>query len=318
MKASLETRVYGRTLIIGISGFLGSHIAASLHRAGAKTVGLAPRPPVDLPLDAFFAGRSETTDLLEDALDGCENVIYLGGTTRPAVGMSRISDEIARESNHVIDLAELCAARGIRRFVFASSGGTVYGVVDRNRPVDETSPTLPISTYGLAKLVVEHGLRLVTGRTELVTVSLRVSNSFGPRQVVKSRQGFIAAACDAAIHDKQLSLWGDGTIIRDFIYVEDVAAAFLKALTVREGSETFNIGTGEGHSLTDVCRRIEALSGRTIDIRFERGRAVDTPNIVLSNRLAAERLDWKPSVALDNGLERTLAWWRARAETGRQ
>ncbi len=304
----------GRTLIIGISGFIGSHVAESLRGAGIQVVGLGPRWSRRIPCDAFFAGRSETTELLEDALEDCENVIYLGGSSRPAVGMARISDEIARESNHVIDLAEFCTARGVRRFVFASSGGTVYGIVDQGTVIDETSPTQPISAYGLAKLVVEHGLRLISRRTGLVTVSLRMANPFGPRQFVKAGQGFVAAACDAAVNGTPLKVWGDGTVVRDFVFVEDVAEAFVKALSVRAGAEILNIGTGEGHTLIDICRRIEALSQRSIDIRFERGRPVDAPSIVLSNRRAAEMLEWRPGVTLDDGLIRTIDWWRSTSQ----
>lgn len=306
--------MYGRTLIIGISGFLGSHIVASMRRSRMPVIGLAPRPPADALLDDFFAGRSETTDLVDEALEGCENVIYLGGTSRPALGMTRISDEIDRESNHVIDLAELCAKRGIKRFVFASSGGTVYGLVGRDSVITEQTPTMPISTYGLAKLVVEHGLRLISRRTGMVGVSLRVSNPYGPRQYVKAGQGFIAAACGAAVNGTPLKLWGDGSIVRDFLYVDDVADAFVQSLTVESGFELLNIGSGEGHSLIEVCRRIEAVGGTTIDIRFEPGRPVDTPNVVLSNQRAVERLDWRPKVPLDQGLARTLAWWEAQRD----
>lgn len=297
-----------RTLVIGVGGFIGRYVARALEAEGHLVVGLGPGSTAPAGVGVFHSGRSETTSVLATAVRGCDNVVYLGGTSRPAVGMIRVSDEIARESLHVVDIAELCAAEGVRRFLFTSSGGTVYGLTD-GRPVAEARLPDPIGTYGLSKLVAEQALRLVGRRTGLEVVSLRVSNPYGPEQQVKGGQGFVAAACRALVSSEPLVIWGDGSTIRDFVYVEDVAEAYAAALRPRTPPGVYNIGSGEGTSLLDLCRRLEAAAAGRLDIDFQTGRSVDIPTIVLSIAKAASDLGWRPKVGLDDGLMRTIAWW---------
>jgi UDP-glucose 4-epimerase len=299
----------GRTLVIGAGGFIGIHTARALAAAGLDVIGLGPTRSEEECFSGFFEGRSETTALLQDAVSECQNVIYLGGTSRPAVGMVRLSDEIARESNHVIDVAELCAASSVKRFVFASSGGTVYGATG-SAPIDENVLPEPINSYGLAKLIAEHGLRLVERRTSMQTIALRISNPYGPGQRVKAGQGFIAAACQAVMGGGPLTIWGDGATIRDFVHINDVADAFVQSLCASAPPAVCNIGSGHGISLLDVCREIERLGSPEIAIDFQRGRSVDIPANVLAIDRAAQHLGWTPKIGFAAGLAETLDWWR--------
>ena len=301
----------GQTLIIGVSGFIGRHIARHCNAEGTKLVGLSNRRPEGINFDDFHHGRSETTGLLAQALEGCENVVYLGGTSRPALGMERITDEITRESNHVIDVAQICADLGVKRFIFASSGGTVYGV-SPSRPVHENQETRPINLYGLSKVVAEHGIRLVGERAGMSAISLRISNPFGPGQVMRSGQGFIAACFAAAKTGVPLKIWGDGTVIRDFIYINDVAKAVMSALQSDIHSHAINIGAGKGVSLNDICPLVAEVTGRKIRLEFEASRKVDVPKIVLSIEKAGRLLSWKPTTTLSQGLQATSSWWESK------
>lgn len=296
----------GSTLIIGAAGFLGCHIARRLAERGVAVVGLASRLPDDVAFSRFHVGRTEMTGLLDEALEGCTNVVFAGGTTRPGSPMRTISAELATEAGHVIDVAELCAARGVERFVFLSSGGAVYGRTG-TATIDESHPTEPISSYGLGKLVAEHGLRLVGLRSDMHTISLRIANPYGPGQQVKGSQGFVAALIKAARTGEPLEIWGDGSVVRDFIYVDDVVEAAVLALAADVPSAPINIGSSVGVSLLDLVDLFERLSGRRISLVHQPGRGVDVPRVVLDVSRARAGLGWTPTHSLEEGLALTIA-----------
>jgi UDP-glucose 4-epimerase len=296
----------GSTLVIGAAGYLGRHIARRLAADSVPVVGLASRRPGDIAFNRFHVGRTELAGLLEDALDGCVNVVFAGGTTRPGSPMRTISAELATEAGHVIDIAELCAARGVARFVFLSSGGAVYGRTDA-ATIDENHPTEPISSYGLGKLVAEQGLRLVGLRSDMRVISLRIANPYGPGQLVRGSQGFVAAVVRAARGEQRLEIWGDGSVVRDFVYVDDVAEAVVLALAADVPSTVINIGSGVGVSLVELLATFERLSGCRMTPVFLAGRGVDVPRVVLDIGRARALLGWSPVHSLEEGLALTIA-----------
>lgn len=294
-----------KTLVIGAAGFLGRSIVEGLTSSGAPVVGLASRKPDGIIFDRFHTGRSELIGTLLAALDGCECVIFAGGTTRPGSSMTNISAELDVEAGHIIDIAELCAARGVKKFVFISSGGAIYGRTDEHF-IAESHPTRPISNYGLVKLVAEHGLRIVSERTGLVTLSLRVANPFGFGQVVKGGQGFIAALINAVRNEKPVQLWGDGSVVRDFLHVNDVVSAAIAAVKVDCQSEILNVGSGVGHSMLEVIGCFERVLGREVKCELLPGRNVDVSRVVLDISKAAKLLGWSPSLSLESGMRLTV------------
>jgi|FEC22Drversion2_1045045.scaffolds.fasta_scaffold00233_53 UDP-glucose 4-epimerase len=296
----------GPTLIIGAAGFLGRHIARRLTAEGIPVVGLGSRRPGDIPFSRFHIGRTELAGLLDEALEGCVNVVFAGGTTRPGAPMRTIGAELASEAGHVIDVAELCAARGVARFVFLSSGGAIYGRTDATR-IEETHPTEPISSYGLAKLVAEHGLRLVGLRSGMRVISLRIANPYGPGQMVRGSQGFVAAVVRAARGQQTLEIWGDGSVVRDFVYVDDVAESVILALMADVPSTVINIGSSVGVSLVELLATFERLSGSRMTPVFLPERGVDVPRVVLDIGRARALLGWQPAHSLERGLALTIA-----------
>jgi len=292
-------------LIIGVAGFIGSHVAARLCAAGFDVVGLASRRPADIPFARFHIGRSELVGALTAAVEGCDTVVFAGGASRPGSAMRSLGAEIDAEAGHLLDTAEICATRGTKRFVFVSSGGAVYGPTAVGR-IPETHPTQPISSYGLAKLVAEHGLRLIGARTGMKVLSMRIANPFGPGQIVKGAQGFVAALVQAARTATPLEIWGDGRVVRDFIYIDDMSDAFVAALRAQVGDEIINIGSGTGALLADIVALARELSGRPIDVEYKPPRAVDVPRAVLDISKAHRLLGWRPTLSLRDGLRMTL------------
>lgn len=295
-------------LVVGASGFLGSHVLDNLDRLGIKAIGFGPTQPIDSPTRSnFVIGRSTDLELTRDLLDDCRALIYVGGKSRPAAGWSSITQEISAEASHVMELAKICAEKGVERIIFTSSGGTVYGKSET--PSTEGTDTRPINAYGLSKVVAEHGLGFIVRTTDLKAVVLRVANPFGPRQLVKGSQGFIAAALDSLISQSPITIWGDGSTVRDFIFVTDVANAFGASLQLDSKFEILNVSSGSGVSLASVCEKVQMISERPLTKLYEEWRDVDVPVSILDNSKARKLLNWKPLVSLDQGIRHTMDWW---------
>jgi UDP-glucose 4-epimerase len=306
--------VNGKVLIIGAAGFLGRHVVNALIDVGARVVCLDPANPNEIrDGQQWVTGRIEDKDTVRAAARGCEIVICLSGATLPGSKILSLGTEIASSVIASVEAAEVCGQMGANLFVFASSGGTVYGV-DSAVPIPETTSCRPRNAYGVSKLATEHYLRILHSLHGLRTVSLRISNPYGEGQIAARGQGFIAAAMQAAMEGYPIPIWGDGSVVRDFIYVEDVAKAFVAACRYSGPYSEFNIGSGTGVSLEVVLNRIADALSRPVLRAYERSRAVDVAANVLDVARARDELNWRPSVGLKEGIENTARWWRDRGQ----
>lgn len=298
-----------RVLVVGGNGFIGRHIVQQVHAAGAE-VGIFDMAAAGQPDDDIeqIVGSVADTTLLASSVAAFDTVIFLANSSLPGSANTDLASEVAAHVEVSIKAAEICNAQGVRRFVFASSGGTVYGF-DSETPLSEDMKTLPRNAYGVSKLAIEHYLRILATMRELRTVSLRISNPYGEGQRALRNQGFIAAAMQHAITGKPMQIWGDGTVERDFIHVADVASAFVAACTAEDPPEICNIGSGRALSLIEVLGMVERALGREVPRVFKPGRAIDVKRNVLDISRAGATLDWQPQIDMDTGLKRTAAWW---------
>lgn len=309
------TEPCGTVLVLGGGGFIGRHVVRTLSQTG-HAVRAVDRHQVDNSWDGveWFRGDVHDPDFLSVVAEGCDVAVLLAAGSAPG----RPSDSVATEvSSHVagtVRTAETCIQRGVRRLVFASSGGAIYGT-DSIRPLQEQSETNPRSPYGVSKLAVEHYLRLIAREKGVTTVSLRIANPYGEGQRANTGQGFVAAAMWHAFAGRPLVMWGDGSATRDFIHIDDVARAFLAACCHRNPPAVVNIGTGQGCSLLKVAQTVEEVTGRKLDITFAPARHGDVHRNVLDVSRAEERLQWVPLIGLGEGLSRTARWWHEDQES---
>lgn len=299
-----------RVLVVGGCGFIGQHVVRHLLGAGAEVIVLdrAAMPAGFAGIDQAIGSVSDST-LMASAAAGCASVVYLAASSLPGTGNLGLSSEIRDHVEVTVKAAEIAAAQGVGQFVFCSSGGTVYGYASQG-PLHEDMPTRPINAYGVSKLTIEHYLRLIARSQAMQTVSLRISNPYGEGQRAARNQGFIAAAMQHAMTGKPMPIWGDGSVERDFIHVDDVARAVLAACSVARPPAAINIGSGQATSLLQALARVEAALGRQVPVAFEPGRAVDVARNVLDIGRAAQVLGWRPLIGLDEGLMRTARWWQ--------
>jgi UDP-glucose 4-epimerase len=195
----------------------------------------------------------------------------------------------------------------VRRIIYLSSGGTVYGI-PQSIPIKETHSTNPLVSYGIVKLAIEKYLLMYDRLFGIKAIILRVANAYGERQRLNSENGVVGVFLSKALNNQQIEIWGDGTVTRDFIYVADIAEAVAISLSYNGSYNIFNIGAGLGTSLNQLIVKLEYYLKRTIQVRYYAGRSIDVPVSVLCNQLSRQELGWEPKTSLDDGILRTGCW----------
>ncbi len=209
-----------------------------------------------------------------------------------------------------LNLCEAALAAGTRKVVFAGSGGTLYGVPE-NVPVREGHPQRPISPYGVSKKAAGDYLHFYREVHGLEYTELALANVYGPRQDPNGEAGVVAIFAGRLLAGKQATIYGDGSQTRDYIYVDDVVDAFVRAAE-RGGGLLMNIGTGVETSVLDLYARMADLAGVDAPPRFMPERPGELQRSALDSGRAAIHLGWKPWTSIDDGLALTLDWFRDR------
>ena len=256
----------------------------------------------------FTAGEFTDRAALALALDGAQIVFHLLGGTNPEVSNKDPIADLQINAVASIQMAELCRAAGVGTIVFVSSGGAVYGTPVAI-PIREDAPTEPISAYGINKLMVEKYLRLYAGLGGARPAILRVANPFGPYQSPYRRQGLVSALIETVLAGRPAEIWGDGQVVRDYLYAGDVAEAMLAAALYQGPHRVFNIGSGQGRSVLAVLDGICAVLGRERPpVVFQSARRADVAANVLDTSRAARELGWRPRTPWDEGIRLTAEW----------
>lgn len=302
-----------KIVVFGGSGFIGSAVVDRLLKDGYE-LRIFEHPRVK-PYRAFSSSEKiewYSGDMLSEhdvsrAVTGMDAVLHLVSFTLPKNSNEDILYDVQTNLTAALQLLNVMRSQKVGKIIFISSGGTVYGI-PKYVPVDETHPTDPLVSYGITKLTIEKYLLLFQHLYGIKSVILRVSNAYGPRQRLETSQGAVGIFLDRALRGLPIEIWGDGSTVRDYVYVDDVANAFAKAL-IYEGSQTvFNISSGVGVSLNQLLDEIEALIDKPVIRKYMDGRSFDVPSNVLNNNLSKKELGWSSNMPLQQGLLKTIAW----------
>lgn len=305
-----------KCVIFGGGGFIGSAIADRL-LADGHSVRIFERDRVK-PYRKFVAAEQiewVAGDFMNShdagsAVQGMDVVLHLVSTTLPK---SSNDDPVFDVQSNVVGSLQLLnamVAHGVRKIVFISSGGTVYGV-PKYLPIDEVHPTDPLVSYGITKLAIEKYLALYERQHGIKPVILRVANPYGERQRIETAQGAVAVFLYRALTDTPIEIWGDGSITRDYLHIGDVAEAFARAVEYSGSHNIFNISSGSGTTLNELIAMLEETLGKPVIRRHRAARPFDVPTNVLSNQLAQEHLGWKPTTSMLEGIRRTAEWMKS-------
>ena len=305
-----------RVLVSGGAGFIGSHVAEAYLAAGDEVTvldDLSTGRRENLPRDARFVladiRSAEARDLFAQGRFELLNHHAAQMDVRRSVADPLFDLDVNLRG--LLNLLEGARAGGVRRVVFASSGGVVYGDATAP-PCREGAAKLPISPYGVAKLASEHYLMAYSRLYGLDVASLRYSNVYGPRQNAEGEAGVVAIFSRKMLAGEPLTIFGDGEQTRDMVYVKDVAAANLAAsdrpLPPLDGldARAWNIGTGIETSVKRLAELLAAAAGRRPTIRYAPERPGELRRSALAVEKAAHELGWAPRTGLADGLALTL------------
>ncbi|WP_198399413.1 NAD-dependent epimerase/dehydratase family protein [Caballeronia calidae] len=288
-------------LVMGGNGFLGRHLVRALLARGANVRvfdrghgGTQPSEGV-----AYFQGDLATGAGLDRALAGVDVVYHLISTTIPSTSNANPIYDVESNLLGTLRLLETMRAAGVNKIVFTSSGGTVYGnpgVV----PVREDAPLQPISSYGIVKVAIEQYLRLNCALQQLNAAVLRLANPYGPGETRIGVHGVIPTFFAKAVANDPIEIWGDGSVIRDYIHVDDAVAALVQAANWT-GFNLYNVGSGVGHSLIDILEVVKKVSGIVPNVVFHPSRSFDVKAIYLDIARITSETGWRPTVDLEQG-----------------
>lgn len=306
-----------KCVILGGGGFLGSHLSEALLALGHEVTVFDRRGSRFLEHLQREGARTYVGDFLKaedlrQVLFDAAVVYHLVSTSVPQTSNEDPLRDAEANIVGTLRFLEEAQRAQVRKIVFASSGGTVYGI-PREIPITEDHPTNPISSYGIGKLNIEKYLHLYWILHHVDYCILRISNAYGERAPTGGIQGVVGAFLHRALHGQKIVIWGDGSVVRDYVYVGDVVQAFVTAASYSGGPRIFNIGSGLGHDLNAILGLIEEIAGGPLHREYQSGRAFDVPVNVLDVSRAREYLHWTPRVGLTEGISRTCQWMRAQA-----
>lgn len=299
-------------IIFGGGGFIGSHIAEDLLRNDLKVTVFdklnSSKKNVQHILDKidFIEGDFNNEIDISKTLKGKDYVVHLVSSTVPAT--SNLNTFYDVESNLIssLHLFEKCIEFGIKRVIFISSGGTIYGN-PLILPINEKHPTDPISSYGIIKLTIEKYLYFYNILKGLDYKILRFSNPYGERQNPFLTQGLIAHLLYKIKNGETIEIWGDGKVVRDYFYIKDGARSIYRAIKDKSKNRIYNISSNKGLSINQILERFRKVLNLEFDVKYLPARKFDVKANILDNRLAERFLKWKPDYSFNEGLKNT---WR--------
>jgi UDP-glucose 4-epimerase len=313
----------GRVLVTGGAGFIGSHIAEAYLAQGWEVTiidDLSRGHKQNLPAKAQFVKADIRSKEAHDLLAKGKFDVLNHHAAQIDVRVS-VDDPALDAGINIVGFANLlngAGAGGVKRVVFASSGGVIYGDPEVV-PTPETAPKLPISPYGVSKLAGEYYLRALGALRGFEGVAMRYANVFGPRQDPKSEAGVVSIFVSRLLENKPLTVFGDGKQTRDYVFAKDVARANVLASTAKmpPGSDldspALNIATAVQTNVLQLAERVGKVMGKKVDLEFAPPRPGELFRSSLDIGKAKRVLGWTPAHGFDDGLPELVEWFKKEA-----
>lgn len=300
-------------LVLGANGFLGANLCGGLLNSGHRVRTFSRQPfRADLVQESSalenYVGDFCDVEDLRRALKGVDIVFHLISTTLPQSSNKDPVFDVGSNVGGTVALLEAMRETGVNKILFVSSGGTVYGATD-SAVIHEDMPTNPICSYGIGKIAIEKYLFMYRELYGFEYFVFRLSNPYGVGRKMGKPQGAINSFLANALLGNTIEIWGDGSVVRDYIYIDDVITACVLALSIDEWQgEILNIGSGCGASLIEIIDSINEVTGSPVQCDFKPSRSFDVSVNVLNIAKAKEILNWQPQVSLPRGIEMTRKW----------
>ena len=303
-------------LVTGGAGFIGSHVADAFLEAGHRVhiidsfeTGREENVPEEAVLHRIDIRDEEVEALFEE--EGVDVLVHHAAQMDVRRSVADPAFDADVNVKGLLNLMEAGRDRGLQKVILASTGGAIYGEPDYV-PQDETHPTRPVSPYGITKLTSEKYLYYYQKQYGIDYVALRYANVYGPRQNPHGEAGVVAIFAQALLEGEHPVIYGDGKQTRDYVYVKDVVRANQAALSY-QGSGIFNVGTAIETSVNDLFHHLRTLVRPDVPEEHAEGRPGEQRRSVIGYEQAQEVLGWEPAVRLEEGLRRTVDWFKEQS-----
>jgi UDP-glucose 4-epimerase len=304
-----------KIVVFGGDGFIGRHLVKRLALSNkADEIYVFDRfssyqnnsnhpfdkiPNVQIVRGNFF-NRDEVSDVLKNA----KYVFHLISSTNPATSQNDPLIDIDTNIRSSVELFQLCVENDVKKVIFFSSGGTIYGDID-SEMIGEDSVPQPLSPYGIGKLTIEHYLRYFKHTHGLDYIVYRIANPYGPGQNIYGKQGVIPIFMHRYITHEPLVIYGDGTMMRDYIYIDDLISMIVGSYDKQSKNEVYNIGSGNGTSINELIVAIESCSQYSVEKKHAEVPSTYIQNSVLNIDRFTKDFNLCPMISLEEGIKRT-------------
>ncbi|HUS25888.1 MAG TPA: NAD-dependent epimerase/dehydratase family protein [Nevskiaceae bacterium] len=298
-----------KCLVLGGNGFIGSHLVDSLIEAGHSVRAFdryGDRPAKFLAhtnVETYKGDFLNRADL-SNALQNMDYVFHFISTTTPITAENDPLIDIETNIKMSIQLFEECVNHKIKKVIFASTGGAIYGASSVGKPLAETVLPLPFSPYAIGKLTIEHYLRYFNKKFGLNSLTFRISNPYGERQSLLSKQGVIPIFLQHIAGNEPITVLGDGSMVRDYIYVKDVAR-LITASFEQAREQLYNLGSGRGETVNELIQAMEAVVDRPIRRNQQEVPVTFVDKVVLDIGLYTSEFGDQPMTSLEEGIRKT-------------
>ena len=301
-----------KILLLGAAGFIGTNLTIELAKKTEDEITLVDRskaffkPIVSMDLKNVHILEADlTVDMDFDSILKDQEVVYhLVSTTVPTTSNQHLSQELVSNVIFSANLFEACIRCDVKKVVFVSSGGTVYGK-EVDCPLKEKTATNPISSYGVQKITIEKLLYLYRYMYGLDYRIIRLANPYGPYQRPNGVLGAVTTFTYKALKGDEITVYGDGSVVRDFIYIDDAIRAIMKIVNGENKHRTFNLGCGYGTSIKQVLETIEKVLGIKLNVSYLEGRKVDVPVNYLDISRYEKYYGALNPISLEDGIRKT-------------
>ncbi len=304
-------------ILLGAAGFIGTNLTLALAKDPGHQITVVDRDlsyfqPVirsKAPQVRLVVSSLTAEDDYETLLKGQDVVYHLISTTVPTTSNQAIAEELKANVVLSANLLEACVHQGVQKVVFISSGGTVYGKT-QECPIPETAPTDPISSYGVQKITIEKLLYLYHCMYGLDYRIIRLANPYGPYQRPNGVLGAITTFTYKALCGEEIQVYGDGSVMRDFIYIDDAVRGILRIVDGNAKERLFNLGSGYGTSLRCVLDTIQKTLDIPVKVSYAQGRGVDVPVNYLDISRYEEAYEPLEPIPLEEGIQKTATFMK--------
>jgi len=296
-----------RVAIIGGAGFIGTAIAKLLSEYCIELIIFDTKPRLNKSniVRKIYKTQIFPYPKVEDLTNHFRDfdvLIHLACTTEPATSMKSIVFDANTNIIPSIEIFQAAMETGVKRIIFSSSGGTVYGNSIKF-PVNEDDIKKPVSAYGVSKLAIEQYLDLFASTNLIKGINLRLANPYGCYQLEGTTIGIIAHYLNAIKGNLALEVWGDGSIVRDYIHIDSVSEAFVAAVfSPSLPSGSYNIGSGRGISINELIELLFSITGRKVPVKYKNCRSFDVQKVFLDNSRFKSQTSWQPEISLEKGI----------------